>query len=165
MSGAIGAAVGRAPAAAPAPGTGDKNEAALRKVADQMAGVFAEQLFKAMRDTVPQGDGAFDGGSGEEMFSGLMDQHLAAETPTQWARGLTDSIVRHLRGAIAAQEGGATGATRAGSDAAGTPTPEAPRALNAPAPALDPLRPAAQLRALQQSPQLQPLQPLPDASR
>jgi flagellar protein FlgJ len=76
------------------PGGGDP--AKLRGVARQMSGVFVEQLFKAMRATVPQGEGAFDGGSGEEMFSGLMDQHVAADTSTQWTRGLEDAIYRQL---------------------------------------------------------------------
>ena len=150
---------GRGPAAVPASGAGDAQQAKLQKVAEQMAGTFAEQLFKAMRETVPQGEGAFSGGSGEEMFSGLMDQHLAAETPTQWARGLTDSIVRHLRGALDAQGGAATNG--AANDGA---APNALQPLHAPA-ALDPLHPTAQLRALRQTPQLQPLQSVPDVTR
>jgi flagellar protein FlgJ len=140
-----------APRAAAGAAPGAAQEAKLHKVAEQMAGTFAEQLFKAMRETVPQGEGAFDGGSGEEMFSGLMDQHLAAETPTQWARGLTDSIVRHLRGALEAQQGGATPDRK----------PATLRPLHEAA-ALDPLHPPAQLQPLQQSPQLQPL---PDVTR
>ena len=153
-------AVGRGPAAPPTPvvagpGAAEAQQAKLQKVAEQMAGSFAEQLFKAMRETVPQGEGAFDGGSGEEMFSGLMDQHLAAETPTQWARGLTDAITRQLRGALEAQR--AT-PERGESDARaakllpldGTPA------------ALAPLHPPVQLQPLQQSPQFQPL---PDATR
>ena len=128
--------------------------AALEQVANQLQSVFAEQLFKAMRETVPQGEGAFDGGSGEEMFSGLMDQHLAAETPTQWARGLTDSIARHLRGALEAQQKGSP-------DAKGVDGAIPVRPLHAPA-ALDPLHPQSQLAPLQQTPQLQPLQ---DATR
>ena len=137
--------VGRAGAAATAAPLGEKKEAELRKVADQLAGVFAEQLFKAMRDTVPKGQGAFDGGSGEEMFSGLMDQHVATETSTQWSRGLTDTIVRQLR-------------SRLQQTSALPGSPEQ-------APALDPLRAPDQLHALQQTPQSLPLQPLPDASR
>ena len=152
---------GRGPAATPAPGvtpSAERDQAKIRKVAEQMAGSFAEQLFKAMRETVPQGEGAFDGGSGEEMFSGLMDQHLAAETPTQWARGLTDSIARHLRGALDAQQGGSPDAKGADAKGAGA-IPVRP--LHAPA-ALDPLHPQSQLAPLQQPPQLQPLQ---DATR
>lgn len=75
-------------------------EARLRKVAQQMEGAFVQQLFKAMRETVPQ-DGLTSGGSGEEIFSGLMDQHLAEQVPTGWKNGLGEALVRQLRGALA----------------------------------------------------------------
>ena len=97
--------------------------AALEKVANQLQSVFAEQLYKAMRETVPQGEGAFDGGSGEEMFTGLMDQHLAADTPTQWGRGLTDAIVRQLRGSLDQAAGTPNDAPTAAPNAAPTMAP------------------------------------------
>jgi hypothetical protein len=40
-----------------------------------------------MRATVPQGEGAVDGGSGEEMFTGLLDEHLAGAGPAPPRRG------------------------------------------------------------------------------
>ena len=97
--------------------------AAMEKVANQLQSVFAEQLYKAMRATVPQGEGAFDGGSGEEMFTGLMDQHLAADTPTQWGRGLTDAIVRQLRGSLDQAAGTPPAAPSAAPAAAAGQTP------------------------------------------
>lgn len=75
----------------------DAEEARLRKVARQMEGSFVLELFKAMRETVPQGQGALPSGSGEDTFTALMDQHLATETPTRWAHGLGDAIYRQLR--------------------------------------------------------------------
>ena len=85
------------PVAPPAAG-GDETK--LRKTAQQLEGLFVEQLYKAMRETVPQGEGVVDGGSGEEMFTGLMDEHLAADTPTQWAHGLAAAAYRQLRAAL-----------------------------------------------------------------
>ena len=87
---------------ASAPGEDPK----LRKVAQQMEGVFVQELYKAMRTTVPQNDGVVGGGAGEEMFTGLMDQHLATETPHAWGRGLGEAIYQHLRGRLA-REGAA----------------------------------------------------------
>lgn len=113
----------RAPGASPS-ATPPADPAALEKVAKQLQSVFAEQLFKAMRETVPRGEGAVDGGGGEEMFTGLMDQHVAADTPSQWARGLTDAIVRQL--------GKQLGAGAPAPDAAGTAAalpPSAPPAF------------------------------------
>jgi len=70
-----------------------------------MEGTFVQQMYKAMRETVPSG-GAFDGGSGEEMFTGLMDEHVAADTPTQWQHhGLSEAIYRQMRTAAEIQSG------------------------------------------------------------
>ena len=69
----------------------------LRKVATQLEGMFVQQMFKAMRETVPQQEGIVSGGSGEELFTSLMDQHLAAETPKHWEGGLAEAVYRQLR--------------------------------------------------------------------
>lgn len=71
--------------------------ARLKDTSGKLEGVFVEQLFKAMRDTVPQQDGIVDGGQGEEIFTGLMDQKLADEVPAQWKRGIADALMKELR--------------------------------------------------------------------
>jgi flagellar protein FlgJ len=104
-----------APAPAPAgvgAGVGDgparPDEARLRQAARQLTGVFAQQLFKAMRETVPQDEGVVSGGSGEEMFTGMLDEHLAGATPGRpgataegpgaaFTRSLADAVFRRLR--------------------------------------------------------------------
>lgn len=75
-------------------------EERLRGVVKQLEGVFVQQLYKAMRETVPN-DGIANGGAGEDMFAGLLDQHLAAETPKQWKHGLGEALVEQLRPALA----------------------------------------------------------------
>ena len=70
----------------------------LRQAAQQLEGVFVAQLFKAMRATVPQQEGIVSGGTGEDIFTGLMDEHLAAETPKRWEGGLAEALYRQLRG-------------------------------------------------------------------
>jgi flagellar protein FlgJ len=74
----------------------------LRQTASRLEGVFVEQLFKAMRETVPQ-DGAVDGG-GEEIFTSLFDQELAGRAPAQWQSGLGRAIVRALEPRAATPE-------------------------------------------------------------
>ena len=69
--------------------------ARLRTAAQQLEGVFVEQLFKAMRDTIPEG-GLVDGGNGEEMFSGMLDQHLSDATAAGWSGGIGDALYRQL---------------------------------------------------------------------
>ncbi|MEX0912424.1 MAG: rod-binding protein [Gemmatimonadota bacterium] len=80
----------------------------LRRAAKDLEGVFVAELFKAMRQTVPQ-DGITDGGMGEEMFTEMLDQHLAPLTSEGWQRGIGDALYRQLRGAIAAQSNGEGG--------------------------------------------------------
>jgi flagellar protein FlgJ len=71
-------------------------DAKLQQAVSALEGVFVQQLYKAMRETVPQGEGIVSGGAGEEMFTALMDEHLAAETPKHWERGLSDALYRQL---------------------------------------------------------------------
>ncbi len=76
----------------------------LRRAAQQMEGVFVQQMYKSMRQTVPS-DGMFGGGSGEDMFTGLLDQHVASDTPAQWQHGLSDAIFRQMKDAVDKQAG------------------------------------------------------------
>lgn len=109
------------------------DEARLKKTAQQMEGLFVQQLFKAMRDTVPQGEGAFDASSGADMFTGLMDEHLAADTPTQWAHGLAAAAYRQLRAHLSGAPG---------DDAAAAPRAAGPASISLTTPTLklDPSR-------------------------
>ena len=84
------------PASVAPDGLTAEREAKLHQVAGQLQGVFVEQLFKAMRETVPT-DGLTSGGSGEQMFSGMLDQHLANAVPSQWSHGIGESLLRQLR--------------------------------------------------------------------
>lgn len=83
-----------------ASGKGD-SDTKLRETAKQMEGLFVQQLFKVMRETVPQQEGFVSGGAGEDIFTGLMDEHLAAETPNQLGSGLAEALYRQLRGSRA----------------------------------------------------------------
>ena len=99
-------------------------EARLRQSSRDLEGVFVEQLFKAMRETVPE-NSLFDGGAGEQMFTGMMDSHLAAEVPEGWNNGLGEALYRQLRAALS---GGAEAAAAAADTMALAPaTPEEPR--------------------------------------
>jgi peptidoglycan hydrolase FlgJ len=91
-----------APNAAPADPVAAARDAKLHKVSTQLEGLFVQQMYKSMRSTVPT-DGMFDGGSGEQLFTGLLDDHIAADTPHEWKHGLSESIYRQLKEAITAQ--------------------------------------------------------------
>ena len=79
----------------------------LRHTALQMEGVFVQQLFAAMRDTVPQ-DGVVPQSSAQDTFTSLFDEKLAEQVPTQWsgshslAQALYEQLSRRLAPAPAA---------------------------------------------------------------
>ena len=98
LSSRTGTLRGAAPPAGAGPGRPTDPDQKLREATGQLEGMFVQQLFKAMRDTVPQEEGIVSGGAGEDMFTGLMDQHLAAETPRHWGGGLSEALYRQLRG-------------------------------------------------------------------
>ena len=85
--------------ATPASAAAAARDAKLRKASQQLEGAFVQQMYKSMRDTIPEG-GMFDGGSGEQMFTGMMDEHVAADTPLKWQHGLSEAIYRQMRGAM-----------------------------------------------------------------
>lgn len=75
------------------------DEQRLRAVTKQLEGVFVQQLFKAMRETVPK-DGFTDGGAGEDIFTGMMDEKIATHVPEHWDRGIGESLYRQLRATL-----------------------------------------------------------------
>lgn len=85
---------GNAPAVNPV-----DDAARLRKAAAEAEGVFMQQLFKAMRETVP-GDGLFDGGSGEAMFTEMLDAHVAEAAAARQKNGLGEALYRQLSRAL-----------------------------------------------------------------
>ena len=98
----------------------------LRATARQLEGVFVEQMFKAMRETVPEG-GATSGGSGEAMFTGMLDQSIAEEVPARWSNGLAEALYRQLQRAAGVED-----------PAPGTPAAPPASSLPAGLPILDP---------------------------
>ena len=83
-----------------APPAARDDVARLRETAKQLEGVFVAQLFKAMRETVPE-DGLTHGGAGEEMFTGLLDERFSTQAPLQWRHGIGDALVKQLAPQIA----------------------------------------------------------------
>lgn len=76
-------------------------ERKLRDAVQKLEGVFVEQLFKAMRETVPS-DGVVSGGAGEAIFTGMMDQHIADIMPQQLGTTLSDALVERFRASLPA---------------------------------------------------------------
>jgi flagellar protein FlgJ len=71
-------------------------ERRLIEAARNLEGVFVAQLFKAMRETVPEG-GVISGGAGEDMFTSMLDQHMSDLAPTQWNSDLGAALLKQFR--------------------------------------------------------------------
>ena len=93
----------------------------MKKAAADLQGMFVQQLYKSMRESVPKDGGLVEQSQGEEVFSGLMDEKLAADTGTRWHRGLGDAIYRALRHK-AGLDGTATEPTTPGTAVPAIPT-------------------------------------------
>ncbi len=89
--------------------------ARIRKTAQQMEGVFVQQLFKAMRETVPH-EGVDGNDAGQEMFTGLFDEKIATEAPTHWRHGLADAIARQMSHRVGTPDTTGTAGTHASTD-------------------------------------------------
>ncbi len=70
-------------------------EARLRAATRLLEGFTYQELFKAMRDTIPEG-GALPGGAGKEIFEALLDQHVAQAAAMGSERGLGSAMYRQF---------------------------------------------------------------------
>ena len=68
-------------------------DARLRAASDALESAFYQELFKAMRSTVPQ-EGLVDGGSGEDAFTSLMDEHLSEVAASRNEGGIGQALYR-----------------------------------------------------------------------
>lgn len=71
-------------------------DARLRATADLFEGVFYQELFKAMRETVPES--GLTGGDSQAIFSSMMDQHVAESAAQRATDGLGEALYHRLRG-------------------------------------------------------------------
>lgn len=85
--------VGSLPGSRPSPSSDD---ARLKKACADMEGVFLAQLFAQLRETVPH-DGIVNGGTGEEIFSSMMDEKVAASAAEQQKHGVGVALYHQLR--------------------------------------------------------------------
>jgi flagellar protein FlgJ len=69
--------------------------ARLRHAAQQLEGVFLLQMLQAMRAAAPA-VGLTGAGPGEELFTGLLDEHMAQAAAARSTHGLADALYRQL---------------------------------------------------------------------
>ncbi|KPJ96037.1 MAG: hypothetical protein AMS18_01770 [Gemmatimonas sp. SG8_17] len=76
-------------------------QAQLRRMAHELEGVFLNQLFQAMRATIPEG-GVIAASSGQDMFQAMLDEQLATAAAERWRSGLGEALCRQLSRHLAA---------------------------------------------------------------
>lgn len=70
-------------------------DARLRAATRLLESSFYQEMFKAMRDTVPEG-GALSGGQGQEMFESMLDQHVADTSAMRSDQGVGQALYRYF---------------------------------------------------------------------
>jgi len=84
------------------------DRARLKAATRLLEGQFYEEMFKAMRETVPEG-GEISGGAGEEMFSGMLDEHMSEQAALRSRSGLGAALYARFARALDSGGGGVEG--------------------------------------------------------
>lgn len=71
----------------------DDPEERLRTASALMESAFYREMYRAMRATVPEG-GVLERGSGERIFTGMLDEHAARVSAMRDGAGLSDALYR-----------------------------------------------------------------------
>ena len=79
----------------------------LRKISDELEGLFIRQLLHAMRKTLPDG-GFGDRSSSHEVFTSLLDDQLASLAAERMQKGIGEALYRQLSQRLAADGNGPT---------------------------------------------------------
>lgn len=73
----------------------DEAHAKLRKASHDLESVFINELFKAMRATVPD-DGILANDPGQDLFTGMMDERIAQSYAGQGKTGIGEALYHQL---------------------------------------------------------------------
>lgn len=77
-----------------------RQEQGLREASQGLEALLVNQMFSAMRKTVPKNE-LFDGGMGEDIFRGMLDQEYATALSKTGSLGLADIIYNQMHDYIA----------------------------------------------------------------
>jgi flagellar protein FlgJ len=73
----------------------DDPRAKLRKASQDLESVFVNELFKAMRQTVPD-EGILSQDPGQDLFTGMLDERIAQSYAGQGKTGIGDALYHQL---------------------------------------------------------------------
>lgn len=95
------------PATAPRP----DERAQIRRMAHELEGVFLNQLFQAMRASVPRG-GIIEAAPGQELFTSLLDERLASQAAERMKDGIGEALYRQMAKRLPPEETSRTSQAR-----------------------------------------------------
>ena len=73
----------------------------LKKACEQFESVFMNELMKNMRATIEK-EGVVDGGSGEDTFTAMLDEHIAGLGVAGRTDGIAQALYDQLKQRLAA---------------------------------------------------------------
>lgn len=71
------------------------DQARLHAAARLLEGTFYQEMFKAMRATLP-GGGALPESRGEQVFAEMLDQHVSDQAAMKATRGIGEALYLHF---------------------------------------------------------------------
>lgn len=92
------------PGAAGAPPTVNPRQQ-LRTACHELEGFFTRQLLQSMRDTIPDDPLVEEDSGGQEMYTALLDDHLASQAGQRSANGLGEALYRQMVRRLPVEEG------------------------------------------------------------
>jgi flagellar protein FlgJ len=69
----------------------------IREAAQEFESVFLFQMLKQVRNSIHKEEGVLNGGMGEEMFTGLLDEEYAKIMAKSNSTGLSDAIYQQMQ--------------------------------------------------------------------
>lgn len=94
-----------------------ENKEELKKVANQFESLFIKQMLESMDKTIDRSSGFLSGGSGEEMFRGMLYEKISdsfASRPGGSGFGLASAIYKQMENRITAEDRSASGPSSGG---------------------------------------------------
>ncbi|MCP3178419.1 rod-binding protein [Desulfuromonas sp. KJ2020] len=85
----------QANAQAPAKNVKRDDPEALKKTCQEFEAIFLASMFKAMRQSVPQG-GIIEKGNADEIYQSLLDQEIATQAAKGQGMGIAEVLYRQL---------------------------------------------------------------------
>ncbi|MGM0607064.1 MAG: rod-binding protein [Candidatus Muiribacteriota bacterium] len=73
-----------------------KNVEKLKETCNEFEAIFAQQMLKAMRETVNK-TGFVDGGNAEEIFQSMLDEEYANKMSKEGDLGLSEMLFEQLK--------------------------------------------------------------------